>query len=208
MLATLVVVGQALLVPLALHGLAFGISEAVAWHAHRVLPLWWCPIFGVPELLMLATLVKVEYALRVPLALHGPALLHISEAVAWHALRVLPLRWCLDFWLFLGLPMLATLVKVGHALRVPLELHGPTLSYFHITILQRHISKTVNNGSFSKHGVSWHSTLNGLWGYWAITLQCLLTVQLMSSVAQQRRFDWFSIFHPLDDELWCNQDTV
>ena len=45
MLATLVVVGQALLVPLALHGLAFGISKAVAWHAHRVLPLWWCPIF-------------------------------------------------------------------------------------------------------------------------------------------------------------------
>ena len=54
-----------------------GISKAVAWHAPRVLPLWWCPN-GVPGL-MLATMVKVGYALRVPLALHGLALLYLKR---------------------------------------------------------------------------------------------------------------------------------
>ena len=37
------------------------------------------PIFGVPGLLMLATLVKVGYALRVPLTLHGPALVYLKR---------------------------------------------------------------------------------------------------------------------------------
>ena len=55
-----------------------GISKAVAWHAPRVLPLWWCPN-GVPGLLMLATMVKVGYALRVPLTLHGLALLYLKR---------------------------------------------------------------------------------------------------------------------------------
>ena len=54
-----------------------GISKAVAWHAPRVLPLWWCPN-GVPGL-MLATMVKVGYALRVPLTLHGLALLYLKR---------------------------------------------------------------------------------------------------------------------------------
>ena len=54
-----------------------GISKAVAWHAPRVLPLWWCPN-GVPGL-MLASMVKVGYALRVPLTLHGLALLYLKR---------------------------------------------------------------------------------------------------------------------------------
>ena len=60
------------------------------------------------------------------------------------------------------------------------------LLYFHHT--ETYFENAVNNGSFSKHGVSWQSILNGLWGYWAITLQCLLSAQLMSSVAQQQIF--------------------
>ena len=54
-----------------------GVSKAVAWHAPRVLPLWWCPN-GVPGL-MLASMVKVGYALRVPLTLHGLALLYLKR---------------------------------------------------------------------------------------------------------------------------------
>ena len=37
------------------------------------------PIFGVPGLLTLATLVTVEYVLRVPLALHGPILVYLKR---------------------------------------------------------------------------------------------------------------------------------
>ena len=59
------------------------------------------------------------------------------------------------------------------------------LYFFHT---ETYFENAVNNGSFSKHGVTWQSILKGPWGYWAITLQCLFTAQLMSSVAQQQRF--------------------
>ena len=90
-MATLVVVGQALLVPLALHG-PRGISKAVAWHALRVWPLWWCPNFwctwtpnvGYPG----------ESGICAPCSTGiAWASTDISKAVAWHALRVLPLWW-------------------------------------------------------------------------------------------------------------------
>ena len=55
-----------------------------------------------------------------------------------------------------------------------------------LVLLWRDISrKAIINGSFFEHGLSWKSSLDGLWGYWAITLQCLLSVQLLSSVAHQ-----------------------
>ena len=79
MLATLVVVGQAHLVPLALHGLA-GVYLKQELDTRPVSRLCGdAPSFGVPGLLMLSTLVTVEYALRVPLALHGPALLYLKR---------------------------------------------------------------------------------------------------------------------------------
>ena len=55
------------------------------------------------------------------------------------------------------------------------------------TLTETYFEKAVNNGSFSKHKVSWQSILKGPWKYWAKTLQCLFIVQLMSSVAQQQR---------------------
>ena len=39
------------------------------------------PIFAVPGLPMMATLVKVGHALRVSLALHGPTLLQLSHGI-------------------------------------------------------------------------------------------------------------------------------
>ena len=73
------VVGQALLVPLALHGLA-GVYLKQELDTRPVSRLCGdAPIFGVPGLLMLATLVKVGYALRVPLTLHGPALVYLKR---------------------------------------------------------------------------------------------------------------------------------
>ena len=56
------------------------------------------------------------------------------------------------------------------------------------TLTETYFEKAVNNGSLSKHKVSWQSILKGPWKYWAKTLQCLFIVQLMSSVAQQQSF--------------------
>ena len=119
MLATMVVVGQALLVPLPLHGLAGFMSKAEAWHVPRVLPLWWFPHFwctwtpdaGYPGAsgicapcssgIAWAGIVKSKavawHALRVWLLWWFPI---FSKAVAWYALRVLPLWWSPNFWLF------------------------------------------------------------------------------------------------------------
>ena len=153
MLATLVVVGQAHLVPLALHGLAGGKSKAVAWHSHRVLPLWWCPNFWL-----------------------------FQDSQCW-----LP-WWKWDtrsvfHWHCMGQHCCSLVMKltglIGGLGSLPLLYHCYTETYF---------KTAINNGSFFKHGVAWQSTLNGLWGYWAITLQCLLSVQLMSSIAQKQSF--------------------
>ena len=125
----------------------------------------------------------------------------LSKAVAWHALRVWPLWWCPNFWLFQDsqcwLPWWkwdTRSVFHWHCMgqcccSLVMKLTGFAPYYFYITIIQRHILKeTANNGRFSKHGVSWQSISDGPWEYWAITLQRLFSAQLLSSVAQQQRF--------------------
>ena len=124
----------------------------------------------------------------------------LSKAVAWYALRVWPLWWCPNFWLFQDsqcwLPWWkwdTRSVFHWHCMgqcccSLVMKLTGLPLLllYFHHT--ETYFENAVNNGSSSKHGLAWQSTLNGPWGYWAKTLQCLLSAQLMSSVAQQQIF--------------------
>ena len=113
----------------------------------------------------------------------------LSKAVAWHVLRVWPLWWCPNFWLFQDSQCWLPWWKwdrrslfhwhcMGQCCcSLVMKLTGfcpLLLLYYYYT--ETYFKKTANNGRLFKHGVSWQSTLNGPWGYWAITLQCLLTV--------------------------------
>ena len=73
------VVGQALLVPLPLQG-----SASVYLKRKLDMRSVSClcgdtPFVAVPGHLMLATLVKVGYALRVPRAFHGPTVVYLKR---------------------------------------------------------------------------------------------------------------------------------
>ena len=142
----------------------------------------------------------------------------LSKAVAWYALRVWPLWWCPNFWLFQDsqcwLPWWkwdTRSVFHWHCMgqcccSLVMKLTGLPLLllYFHHT--ETYFENAVNNGSFSKHGVSWQSILNESWGYWAITLQCLFIVQLMSSEYSATKFysqfNWPVISHPNTFGWW------
>ena len=76
-----------------------GISEAVAWHAPRVWPLWWCPYFWAKLSIFLYFFgYPGESGICAPCSTYiAWANIGKSKAVAWHVLRVLPLWWFPNF---------------------------------------------------------------------------------------------------------------